>query len=204
MATTKRKSESGRSSHDSSYITTKAIRELLDNARAQHADDATPAATTAVTPVRSVRDRRGRARPKGKAAAKQYADSLDEFELSLLRHGISMEDLRTQARAFESGTRTPHAKLAHAILQWWCSIPIGGRRVVWVDPLSGHTEATLPKFSTAEGQDLLSRGLAGACWVSTRKHLLEARAWARRMLQLTPQERLREPLQFGDERAGKK
>ena len=202
MATTKRKTASGRDSADSSYITKKALREMLEQARAERISEEVP--TVVESPVREVRDRRGRARPKGKIAPKQYVDSLDEFELSLLRHGINMEDLRTAARSYEAGTKTPYAKLAHAILQWWCSIPIGGRRVVWVDPASGYTEATLPKFSTAEGQDLLSRGLAGACWVSTRKHLLEARAWAKRMMQLTPVERLREPLQFGDERVSKR
>lgn len=142
-----------------------------------------------------------KAAPPGRVKNKRsFHDNLDAFELVLLRNGISMDDLLKASRTFDMGTHTPYAKLAHVLVQWWCSVPMGGRRVVWVDPDSGFTERTLPKFSTAEGQDLLARGLAGAVWVSTRKHLLEARAWAKRMMQLTPEERVREPIQIGDER----
>lgn len=145
-------------------------------------------------------EKRGRSTAPKKSPKRIYADGLDEFEMAMAKHGISLDDLLKAARSLELGTSTPYARLAHAVISWWCSKPMGSRRVVWVDPASGFTERTVPKFSTAEGQDLLTRGLAGAAWVSTRKHLLDARAWAKRMLQLTAAERLATPIQLGDER----
>lgn len=136
---------------------------------------------------------------------REHADSIDDFELELLRHGLNLEDLFLTARSYDQGTRTPFAKLAHAVMQWWCSLPLGPKRVVWVDPQSGYTEANLPKFSTAIGQELMNRGLAGGRWVHTRLHLLEARQWRREMLAMSPAERLKMPMELDDERvAGRK
>ena len=145
-------------------------------------------------PKRRVDPRVGRKRYHG--------DGVDDFELELLRHGINLEDLQRVALQYDKGTRTPHAKLAHAVMRWWLGLPMGQRKVVWCDPASGYTERTLPKLSSSEGADLVARGLAGARWVYSRAHLLAARTWARHMLTLTPLERLQQPVESGDERLG--
>lgn len=131
---------------------------------------------------------------------RDHRDGIDDFELRLLQHGINFEDLQKGSKSFNMGTRTPYARLCHAVLQWWCSQPMGQRRVVWVDPSCGYNEKNVPKFSTVEGAELQAKGLAGARWVYSRTHLLEARAWARDMLALSPAERLAAPASPGEER----
>lgn len=183
-----------------SVTTRKEMEELIEQTRRERESGPEPIAAVQEAESPRVRNRR-RVDPSIVGRRKRaYSDGIDDFELAMARHGISMDDIVKAAKSFELGTTTPYAKLAHAVISWWCSIPMGGRRIVWVDPDTGYTEGTLPKFSTAEGQDLITRGLAGGVWVSTRKHLLEARAWAKRMLQLTPTQRLDEPIQLGDER----
>lgn len=128
------------------------------------------------------------------------ADGIDDFEMELLRHGINFEDIQKAAKQYDSGTRTPYVKLAHACLRWWCTQPLGLRKVLWVDPASGYTDRNVPKLSTAVGRELVARGLAGVMWVYSRPNLLQARAWAKRMLALTPTQRLSEPVMPGEER----
>lgn len=137
-----------------------------------------------------------------KARYRDNSDRIEEFEVALLKHGIDFDEVERGAKQYEAGTRTPMAKLSHAVLDWWCSAAISHMRIVWVDPASGYTERTIPKLSSIEGKDLVGRGLAGGVWVSTRKQLLEARKWKKRMLAMTPLQRLTEPLVFGDIRLG--
>lgn len=147
------------------------------------------------------RDRKKRERVDPRIGRyRSNSDRIEEFELALLQHGINFEELEKHAISYQRGTRTPLAKLAHAVMEWWCSASISHIRVVFVDPASGYTERNMPKLSSMEGMQLVARGLAGGVWVSTRKQLLEARKWKKRMISLTPAERLREPMVFGDER----
>lgn len=196
---------------DTDAFTTKsALQEMLESAKAQTAaiNAEIAEAERAQAELKEAKTRVHTLSPSRRTISKRtrkriYTDGVDDFELALAKHGISFEDLMKAARSLEMGTHTPYARLAAAVLLWWCSKPMAARRVVWVDPDTGYTSRTLPKFSTAEGQDLITRGLAGASWVSTRKQLLDARAWAKRMMSLTPAQRLSEPIQLGDERLTK-
>lgn len=123
---------------------------------------------------------------------REHADSLDDFELSMLQSGFSIVELADGAKKFNAGTRTPYVRLCNAVIRWWIRLPMGQKRVLWVDPKSGFTEKNAPKFSSSRGAELVARGLAGFRWVYSRAHLLEAREWREHMLQMTPAERLRE------------
>jgi len=130
---------------------------------------------------------------------RDHSDGIDDFELELWRHGVNFADLYKAAVAYSNGTQTQYNKLANAIVRWWCSLPMGPRKIVWVDSTSGYTERTVPKFSTALGRQLVDQGLAGARWVYSRSELLKARQWRQRMLEMTPAQRLRLPAELGTE-----
>lgn len=150
--------------------------------------------------VGSPRLRKERRAEKADKRIRDYRDGPDELELSLFRHGLNLDDVHVGAKQYDSGTRTPYAKLCHAVLRWWCDLPMTGRQVVWVDERSGYTWKNVPKFSTALGRSLMSKGLAGGRWAYSRSQLLDLRAWAAQMLALTPKERLAMAPQPGDAR----
>lgn len=128
---------------------------------------------------------------------RDYTDRIDDLEMRIMRHGRSMHDVERLAKKWDEGARTDVYAVAHAVFEHWVEQPLSATRVVWVDPKSGYDERTVPKLSTASGQDLVSRGLAGVGWAHSRRELLALRAWKLKMLQLTPGQRLTNPPRIG-------
>lgn len=178
-----------------SHITTKADLESKRRAALERLE------TPQQRPTERLGSPRLKRAPDTRAGRRRsYIDGVDDFELELLKHGLNMEDVLRASREYDAGTNDKYRRLAHAVFHWWIGLPVSPRKVAWVDPTSGFTLKNLPKFSTREGQELLSKGLAGARWVYNRVHLIEARMWAKKMLAMSPGDRLAEPIQLGDER----
>ena len=199
--------------NESSIPTRKELEAIVAEARAAREAEAQEAARAEAQKRAAQQAKAGRVRGSKKRARvedgrvgryRANSDRIEEFELRLLRHGVNFDEIEKYAKQYDAGTRTPLAKLAHAVLDWWCSASISHMRIIWVDPISGFTEETVPKLSSLEGQSLVARGLAGGVWVSTRRQLLQARQWKAHMLSLTPVQRITEPMVFGDLRLGAK
>jgi hypothetical protein len=183
MATAKRKSAK-------KVVARPPVSSVIPKAQLQaHLDSLAPGDADAEEPPslspKRVDSRRNRKR--------DWSDIVDDFEMTLIRHGINIEDLQEARRQYTDGTRTKFTTLAKASLEWWIGRKCGLRRVTFVDPVSGYTERTAPKFSTFKGHQLQLRGLASYKWVASREDLLAARAWRKRMLSLTPLQRLSDP-----------
>lgn len=168
--------------------------------RADRASHVQTRASVTPVPVTVSNPKLRKAKRPEKERIRDYRDGPDELELSLFRHGLNLDDVHAGAKQYDAGTRTPFARLCHAVLRWWCDLPMTGRQVVWVDEKSGYTWRNVPKFSTTEGRSLVTKGLAGGRWAYTRSQLLDLRAWAAQMLSLTPKERLEQAPQPGDAR----